>query len=427
MSVKLDLRLRNGTFQISGSVRLPDGETKRVRRSTGFNRDNEAMARMMLAEEVAKWARLVAMGRTGEAGLGAAHAVAESGGCAGAGAGAGSDSDVLVRDVVDVYLERPGGVGETDRGVLNRFRKRFGAIPIGELTKLQVHRWLQRKYKDRERKPGTVAREIKSVNACWRYAQGLGMVEGGLELTSPKVDDARDRWVNEGQRDALLAAFECAEAKALATFLFFTGARLGNALGLEWRHVDLERGTVRLYSKKGRSSKMRWRTVPLTAQAKQAVGEPGDPDSKVFRAPCGKPWYGRNKFYPHWSRACEKVGLEDFRPHDARHTFCSMLVQQGVSLPLVAELVGHSTLEMVKRYSHLSEGHLRAAVGILDARSDAGTDLAHDGEGVLGGGGESGGCEEGPKSLDRRAKWRRGRDSNPRNAFGVHSLSRDEG
>ncbi len=64
--------------------------------------------------------------------------------------------------------------------------------------------------------------------------------------------------------------------------------------------------------------------------------------------------------------AVRRAWIEDFRFHDLRHTLASYLVMAGVDLRTVAQLLGHKTLQMTMRYSHLSQAHLERAVNTLD-------------------------------------------------------------
>ena len=66
------------------------------------------------------------------------------------------------------------------------------------------------------------------------------------------------------------------------------------------------------------------------------------------------------------NRAVKQAGLGDFHFHDLRHSFASNLVMKGVSLKAVAELLGHKTIKMTMRYSHLSEEYVKSAVELLD-------------------------------------------------------------
>ena len=62
----------------------------------------------------------------------------------------------------------------------------------------------------------------------------------------------------------------------------------------------------------------------------------------------------------------ERAGLVDFRFHDLRHSCASYLAMNGASLAEIAEILGHKTLQMTKRYTHLSTNHLRGVLGNLN-------------------------------------------------------------
>jgi integrase len=69
-----------------------------------------------------------------------------------------------------------------------------------------------------------------------------------------------------------------------------------------------------------------------------------------------------------WENALKKAGIEDFRFHDLRHSAASYLAMNGASLAEIAEVLGHKTLQMVKRYAHLSEAHTHSIVSKMNER-----------------------------------------------------------
>ena len=102
--------------------------------------------------------------------------------------------------------------------------------------------------------------------------------------------------------------------------------------------------------------------MPLSSNADAVLARRWTEDAKgyVFGSP---KW---NSFRTAWESAIAATGIEDLRFHDLRHTFASWLVQRGRTLKEVQEALGHQTVTMTMRYSHLAPDHLRAAVAVLD-------------------------------------------------------------
>lgn len=167
----------------------------------------------------------------------------------------------------------------------------------------------------------------------------------------------RERFLTDDERKALLLHCEASSLTLLAPLVrlaLATGARKGELLGLQWTDVSLERRTVRFLDTKNGDS----RTVPLAPSAVEVL--------KVWRKdrlPVGPVFPDTvdhvDKF---WREARAGARLTDFRFHDLRHSAASYLAMSGASLMDIAAILGHKTLAMVKRYSHLSEQHTTAAV-----------------------------------------------------------------
>ena len=102
--------------------------------------------------------------------------------------------------------------------------------------------------------------------------------------------------------------------------------------------------------------------TPLT-DALKAVRITALTMDKVF---CNQDRLLYRSFRTTFERAVRKAGLTDFTFHDLRHTFASRLVMRGVDLPTVKELLGHKTIAMTLRYTHLSSDHKQRAVNMLE-------------------------------------------------------------
>jgi len=135
-----------------------------------------------------------------------------------------------------------------------------------------------------------------------------------------------------------------------------TGLRRNELLTLTWEQVDLQNGRIFLHETKNKQQRglpLRGEALDLMRQLHASRSLVSDLCFPSFQDP-RKPYDIRRPF----TIALKKAGIENFRWHDLRHTCASYLVMNGASLIEVAEILGHNTLQMVKRYAHLSPDHL---------------------------------------------------------------------
>ncbi|CAJ3616212.1 site-specific recombinase, phage integrase family [Burkholderia pseudomallei] len=157
----------------------------------------------------------------------------------------------------------------------------------------------------------------------------------------------------------ILAAGAVARQPHLRNFVrlaLSTGCRKNELLALEWHRVDFERSLFRLECEHTKNGKRR--LVPLNSGALLALRDQRD---WVARHCAGSEWVfasssGRRvgNLQKGFVAACARAGIENFRIHDLRHTFASWLVMEGVSLYVVKDLLGHSSITVAERYAHLS-------------------------------------------------------------------------
>lgn len=221
---------------------------------------------------------------------------------------------------------------------------------------------------------GTINRELALLSSAIGYANSdLDMdlpnpIKGRL-LSEP---EGRTRWITHDEAERLIeAAKRSKKVPFLSDFIqlaLYTGCRKGELLNLEWSRVDLSAGLLHLEAKHTKSGKRR--AVPLSARAREALlsrrnfRERHCPEAAmVFVNEEGQEV---RDFRWAFAQACERAGIEDFRIHDMRHTCASWLVMSGAPLAEIRDLLGHSTVMMTERYSHLAPETLKATVARLD-------------------------------------------------------------
>ena len=140
-----------------------------------------------------------------------------------------------------------------------------------------------------------------------------------------------------------------------------TGLRRGELLKLRWKSIDFAR---RLLTVEGPDSKTRQtRHVPLNGEAMRVLEswrEQSGDGPRVFEISTG--------FKTAWGHILKRANIVGFRWHDLRHHFASRLVQHGVPLNTVRDLLGHSSIAMSLRYAHLAPDQRREAVAMLNQR-----------------------------------------------------------
>ena len=183
-----------------------------------------------------------------------------------------------------------------------------------------------------------------------------------------KEPSGRIRFLDDEERSKLLLACKEAPYEHLYTIVVLalsTGARRGEILNLRWADIDIERGQIVLHETKNGER----RVIPLNGHAYNLIVEHRKTrrtDTELlFPSQKGdKPYEIKRS----WEGAIAKAGIDDFKFHDLRHSAASYLAMNGATLAEIADVLGHKTLQMVKRYAHLSDAHTSAVVGRMNNR-----------------------------------------------------------
>ena len=290
-----------------------------------------------------------------------------------------------VADMIDRYLgqveqERPKYF-KNNKPMLEWWKGEIGTCVLSDLSKAVITEAIdklsarQRTLKDGTIKaisPARVNRYISSFSrvCSLAYRDWEWLPAHPMEKITRKAESkGRVRYLDDNERIALLDACKAARSSYLYLIVILalsTGARRGEIINLKWKDIDLDRRVIYLHDTKNKES----RVLPLVSHALELMRE----HSKVRRIDSElvfpskkdpkKPW-GMQKA---WELALRKSGVKDFRFHDLRHSAASYLAMNGATLAEIAEVLGHKTLQMVKRYAHLSEAHTSSVVASMNEK-----------------------------------------------------------
>lgn len=242
---------------------------------------------------------------------------------------------------------------ETDLVHLRLIDAQLGGARLADVTRDKLEELIQA-YQARGLASGTVNRMLALVRAILRKAQlEWGWLDAVPKVRMLKEPPRRIRWISPEEAERLLAELPDHLA-AMARFSLETGLRQANVTGLQWTQIDFVRKTAWVHPDQAKAR--RAIPVPLSDVAIMVIRQQiGKHERQVFTFR-GQPI--RQVSTKAWWKALERAGIEDFRWHDLRHTWASWHVQKGTPLHVLQELGGWESVEMVRRYAHLSGEHL---------------------------------------------------------------------
>lgn len=266
---------------------------------------------------------------------------------------------VTLREIAARYgehLDARSRHAKGHRSALGRFCAKLGWLRFDEVRKRHGATYAEQRAREGV-KPGTARQEITMASAMFAWWSELhGLTRPALAW--PERPQPRRRWLTEDEADRLRAACKAPHVRLFVEIALGTGGRTEAILDLTWRQVDLERRIVDFgYVARGK----RRAAVPIgdelagvLAEAKEMATTP-----YVIEHNGGRIHRVQSAF----KRAAKAAGLPDVSPHDLRRTFGSWLIQRGVGVKFVSEMLGHGDVRITQEvYGVVDVEHLRGAV-----------------------------------------------------------------
>ena len=249
---------------------------------------------------------------------------------------------------------------------------------LSNIVPLDLER-LKMDMKKAGRSDATVKHALCLVRQAFNKAVTWGLWQGANPCSSvsfPRPNNARHRFLTHEEADRVFTALHELDPQTarVATLSLYGGLRLGEIFGLTWSNIDKAHDIIHILDTKSGESRPIFITNPIGKILEELP--PGDPNELLFKTSKGGPvvWL---------SKAFKKVvdslkmndGVSDRRErvtfHTLRHTYASWAVMAGVPLYQVGKALGHKTLTMTQRYSHLAPESQRAVFEAVAKSAEA--------------------------------------------------------
>jgi len=261
----------------------------------------------------------------------------------------------------------------------NHLKEPLAKKRLNEVTSFDLER-LKSNLTRKDLSPASVkhililVREIYNKAGNWGKYQGPNPVKG---VKLPTLSNRRERFLSHDEADLLLNELKAVSPSVhdQALLSLHCGLRAGEIFNLRGQDLDFQNGLIRIMDPKNKASRTAYMTQAVKEMLKTRL--PENPNDLVF----ADRWHGEpiKIISKTFDRAIKKLGLnkdvEDPRQkvvfHTLRHTFASWLAIQGTPLLTIKELLGHKTLAMTERYSHLTPDMKKRATLALEESFNA--------------------------------------------------------
>jgi excisionase family DNA binding protein len=236
----------------------------------------------------------------------------------------------------------------------------FGQYELRKITQHCIEKFVQVRLES-EAKKSTINRDLSCLSMVFNKAIEWGYLDEhpmARIKRFPEKNNMRERILSE-EEEELLMQHSSEHLKPIIQVAIHTGMRLGEILSLKWSQINLT--TQKISVENTKSGKQR--IVEINQELNDLLMQICNQSPYVFPNPdTGKPLTTIKRSF---RTACKRAGIEDLRFHDLRHTFGTRLIQKGVDIETVRDLMGHHSIVVTQRYLHTNEDRRRQAVESL--------------------------------------------------------------
>lgn len=250
-----------------------------------------------------------------------------------------------------------------------------GDIPLVSLTPADMER-VKSLMLEYERAPSTIKYAFAVMSQMWTLAKRDDFVMQDCptrKITLPKRDNRRMRFLSKAESELLFSELKkrSQQTHDMALVALYCGLRFSEVAKLTWFDVDFAQGTIAVMITKNKLGRIAYITKPLEDMFKtrQAALTDFKPHDLIFPSREGGIMKSTSDMFGRLANKLFNEGITNDQMkvcfHTLRHTYASWLVQKGVDLYSVKELMGHEDISMTQRYAHLAPQGIKKAAMLI--------------------------------------------------------------
>lgn len=243
----------------------------------------------------------------------------------------------------------------------------FGKLPLDQITIRSIEEYKAIELKSKL-KNKSINNHLSCLRKCLNTAREWGIIREVPQVRLLKVPPPETFFLKPEECDALLAAAHGSWRDMIFTVLR-TGLRFGELIALQWTDIDFERRILTVQrsivrGQIGGTKSNRIRKIPFTSDLGMMLLGRRRTSQFVFTNEKGD-YFKQDTCRIHMRALAKQAGIRPIGWHTLRHTFASHLANNGVTVQVIQQLLGHSDLKTTLRYAHIAPETLVGAVEVL--------------------------------------------------------------
>ena len=284
-------------------------------------------------------------------------------------------TSILLKDFCNVYLQQHANIKKKLSSVIEDKRlmrlhiiPNFGNICLKEITRSMITKHHQSMYQTPHGANRFLSLMSKMMNLAerWEYRP---LNSNPCRHIERYKEEGRQIYLSMEQIEKIghvikqMEQTESIFVLSAIKLLLFTGRRTGEILTLKWDYIDFENSKMNLPDTKTGA-----KSFFFSPTVKQILLNLPNKEGFVFKSVLKDKRVTTVRHI--WKKICKLAKIENVRVHDLRHTYASLAVQNGYSLPIISKMLGHADIKTTQRYSHLHDDPVNQAVEKIDQQLD---------------------------------------------------------